>query len=250
MSVMHFFGLGRIVSSALALWFTALVAAVTYGLFHRWGASQWGDLGTWIAGIGTTAAVIVALWQTKLARDTATAATAAAQAEIERVNERLARELRAADDRLARELDASRRLEQLRTLPPIWDQIGDLAFPFLAYLDAVGEAHLLVTQQDVDRFMEVMNPWMEAIQRLELVFTPALMLISEPNTQDAVTQLYKRTRRLQVLSQEACGTAMRDKQQPDLQPLRDLMKEINTSRKTMTNIVREHLTEAAPLQSD
>ncbi|WP_157108020.1 hypothetical protein [Nocardia amikacinitolerans] len=42
-----------------------------------------------------------------------------AAAEVNRVNERLTKELEAAGDRLARELDAARRMEQVRSIPPI-----------------------------------------------------------------------------------------------------------------------------------
>ncbi|MGW4339030.1 hypothetical protein ACWEK5_40455 [Rhodococcus koreensis] len=64
----------------------------------RFSTDQWSAAGGWVGGLATFAAVVVALWQTKLARDDAAGAKNEA-------DERLRKELENADERHTAELD-------------------------------------------------------------------------------------------------------------------------------------------------
>jgi hypothetical protein len=243
------FGLSRGSSAVIYLLAAVYVGVSVYGFREHWGADQWGDLATWIAGVSTTGAVVVALWQAKLARDDARQVRLEAQEEIARVNQRFERELQAADERLARELDASRRMEQLRTIPPIWESIGGLGVPYVDFKEALEDGvHMPNTDEAVGAFMAKTKVWIAALTRLELVFTPAMMLVSEPNTQAAVTQLYEQTRKLLQLSEDAAEDCLRYRQRTDFTTMNELLKEINLSRRSMTGIVRQHLTQVPPLE--
>ncbi|WP_433566837.1 YncE family protein [Nocardia sp. CA-151230] len=78
-SRMRLFGLNRWFGTAILLLPFVYIGFTAFRMRSRWGADQWGDFATWIAGIATSAAVLVALWQTHLARrDAAQARTEAA----------------------------------------------------------------------------------------------------------------------------------------------------------------------------
>lgn len=64
----------------------------------RFSVDQWAAAGGWVGGLGAFAAVFVALWQIKRARDDA------AEAKIE-ADERLTRELEAAQQRTVKEIE-------------------------------------------------------------------------------------------------------------------------------------------------
>ncbi|CAH0190181.1 hypothetical protein SRABI91_01653 [Rhodococcoides fascians] len=242
-------------SSALILTVFAgfLIASLSVFLVVKhyepsWAAEQWGPVAAWFSGIATFVAVGTALHQTKLARDDAAEAKVNAAEQLARDEARHAADLIAADRRLTHELDSTRRFEQLRTIPPIWDSIGNLTSKWIIYREAIKDApYLEHTQESVDEWMKKVTPWTDAIRDLELVFTTPMMMVSEPHTQAAITELYEKIRLLQQKSFDLIGQALK-KQEVELTEITALTKEINTSRKPMTSIVRQYLTDAPPLK--
>lgn len=142
--------------------FVAVVVAILVGHYlyaiatgKRFTADQWSAAGGWVSGLGTLAAVVVALWQIKRARDDAADAkteadarltreleaaeqrtldeiekvNASAKAEIDAAEERHRAQLAKSDELLANELDAQRRHHQVESLGPIWNAIAALEVP-------------------------------------------------------------------------------------------------------------------------
>lgn len=249
---MHVLGLNRFLSAVVVLTPLVYVGFAIYGVWKGWGAAQWGDLATWMAGIGTTGAVLVALWQTKHARDAAAQARSDAASEVARVTAQLNRELAAADDRLARELDAARRMEQVRTIPPIWTAVTAVSVTFIMnFKGGMEEGPTANTNEAVDAWQaNHITPFLTAVTELELSFTPAVMLISEPHTQELVTKLYKKTLGVRELALPMAAQRLTQATAPDTTPLADHLQEMREMRKQITNVVREHLTEVPPLDPD
>ncbi|MGW0252520.1 hypothetical protein ACWDYH_38435 [Nocardia goodfellowii] len=244
--------LSRVIGLVVVLALGVYIGFAVVGVRQHWGADQWGDLATWIAGVATSGAVLVALWQTRLARRDAEQARIDAAAEVARVNAQFTKELEAADARLARELDASRRMEQLRTISPIWVGLTAVHNAYVLHLkDGLRNGPV----QNTDEAVAAWNanhalPYLTAMAELELAFSPALMLISEAQTQRAITDLYKMTRNLPPLVSAAMRTRLLEGREPDRAPIEELLKELLRQRKPITNLVREHLTEVPPLDAD
>ncbi|MEV4209645.1 hypothetical protein [Nocardia salmonicida] len=249
---MHVLGLNRFLSSVVVLTPLAYIGFGVYGVRKGWGADQWGDLATWMAGIATTGAVLVALWQTKLAREVAEQARADAEREVARVNAQRIEELAAADDRLARELDAARRMEQVRTIPPIWPAVTAVSTAFvMSFKEGITRGPTEHTEEALAIWQaEYMEPFLAAVTDLELSFTPAVMLISEPHTQRLVTELYKKSREVNAIVAPMPRQRLQHGTVPDLAPLTSLLQEMREMRKSITNAVREHLIEVPPLDPD
>ncbi|ORL76420.1 hypothetical protein A5N71_16410 [Prescottella equi] len=85
-----------------------LAFVLVFGLGSHWGSGQWGDVATWISGCSTFAAVLVALWQTVIAREAAAKSAREAAAAKEQAVLDSAAANREADDRLEREIAAYR----------------------------------------------------------------------------------------------------------------------------------------------
>ncbi|MFD5179763.1 hypothetical protein ACFWM1_28425 [Nocardia sp. NPDC058379] len=242
-------GLNRWLGSVVILLPFIYAGFAAYGLWRRWGADQWGDLATWMAGIATTGAVLVALWQTNLARKQAEQARADAAAAVADVNARLATELAAADARLARELDAARRMEQVKTIPPIWEEVMAVSNAYVYHLkEGLRTGPAANTDEACDHWRaQHATPMSDALARLELAFSSAVMLISEPHTQQLVVDLYTKCRQVQVLALELQRVRLLERRAPDPAPLEALLQEIREQRKPITRVVREHLTQVPPL---
>ncbi|MGR6521649.1 hypothetical protein ACU5JM_08440 [Rhodococcus erythropolis] len=74
------------VRAALALVLTLIFIGVVIVLVYwqeAWGPNQWGNVGTWVAGGATVAAVVVAVWQTRNANEQARAAEKRSDKDIE-----------------------------------------------------------------------------------------------------------------------------------------------------------------------
>lgn len=225
-----------------------LLAVAALGVVNRWGSSAWGAYGTWFTGFATFAAVMVALAQTSVARREADEARRAAAADLERAEAQFKNELRAADERLARELDATRRMEQLKTIPPIWDVVGELSYLYPRLVEALNEAPGLPRDQEsADALMQVVEPWMDCSRKVEMEFSSAMMMVSEPHVLAAISELYEDTRTLHGLVVSAANDAMGAQVNPDWTELNTRMDSIRSRRKTMTALVREHLTKVGPL---
>ncbi|MDH6681050.1 hypothetical protein M2284_005293 [Rhodococcus sp. LBL1] len=214
----------------------------------NWGPGQWGDAATWVAGIATSLAVIVAVWQTNNANKQARAAEKRAKEDARVMAERHRKEMEAADKRLAHELDATRRIEQIRTIPPIWDAISELAMPYVDFKEVMPKAHQIAPiKEAAEAFKEQVMPWINGLRDVEMTFTPAVMTVSEPHTQKAITDLYEKVRKLHDLTSTELEVTMKRKRAYDGEEISALFKEISQSRKTMTNTVREHLMQVPPL---
>lgn len=74
-----------IVSISVGILSGVIVGGLIVSISNKvdWGADQLGNLGTWIAGIGTLAAVVVAVWQTNNANRHAAASASKAQDSID-----------------------------------------------------------------------------------------------------------------------------------------------------------------------
>jgi hypothetical protein len=240
----------------------------------RFSVDQWAAAGGWVGGLGAFAAVFVALWQIKRARDDA------AEAKIE-ADERLTRELEAAqqrtvkeieqaharaaaqmaaaevrhteqlmksDELLANELDAQRRAEQIRCIPPIWEEIANLAFPFQSFLELLQDVPSMPrTNEAAEEFWHKAEIWLRGLMSIEMGFSTAHLIVSEPHTQAALKTLYVDTRRFHELSATASQQAAIQRSVPDLSGLHECYSTIINQRKTMTEIVREHLAQVPPL---
>ncbi|WEX02772.1 hypothetical protein [Rhodococcus sp. RCBS9] len=261
--------IGVLLVSLLAYYLFALATGTTFN------ETQWAAAGAWFGGIMTFGAVSVALWQTNLAR----ADTAAAKVEAD---ERLTRELNAADVRLlkeldrarevaseqmasaearhtaqlvksdellARELDAQRRAEQVRCIPPLWEEILALALPIQEFQELVTTVPSLPrTVATAEKFMLGVKPWMQSLASIEMGFNTPHLIVSEPHTLAALKVLYEDVRRLHQLSDDAITTAIREHVAPDMSELDRCYLKIIGQRNTMTETIREHLTQAPPLK--
>ncbi|CAM2778328.1 hypothetical protein RHDE110596_00625 [Prescottella defluvii] len=198
-----------------------------------WTGSEWAAAGAWFGGLMTFGAVSAALLQTWLGRRDAKEAA-----------ER-------ADARLFHELDSKRRDEMLKAIPPIWAAIADLNQPYIRAREAIYEVANAPsrTVELAERLYAEYMPWLDALKNLEMVFTPALMMVTEPNTQQAITDLYEDTRELLDKSFDALGDVVQHHESPNMHEVETLMRKINMQRKSMTQVVRMHLTEAQPLVS-
>ncbi|MDI9934718.1 hypothetical protein QM806_04515 [Rhodococcus sp. IEGM 1351] len=241
----------------------------------RFTVDQWSAAGGWVGGLGAFAAVAVALWQIKRARDDAeeskTEADERLTRELEAADQRLVKELERvhavsaeqmaaaearhtaqlmkSDELLANELDAQRRAEQIRCIPPIWQQIADLAFPFQDFQYLLTDLPSMPrTNEAAEEFMAKAEPWMRSLMDLEMGFSTAHFIVSEPHTQAALKTLYLDTRKLHELSATAAATAVQRHAVPDMTELKECYKTIINQRKTMTEIVREHLAQVPPLR--
>lgn len=241
-------GLSRTVLISVGLMVAGLLAVAGLGAGSGWGSSSWSAYGTWFTGLATFAAVVVALNQTNSARREADQARLSAVHALERAEARFKDELTAADERLARELDATRRMEQVKTLPPIWDVVGELNLLYPNLVEALNEAPRMPRDQDsADLLMQRIEPWTDCLRRLEMTFSAAMMIVSEPHVQDALSELYADTRSLNDLLLVVTNDAAGSQVNPDWTELDARMASILSSRKTMTALVREHLAGAVPL---
>ncbi|MCS4257996.1 hypothetical protein M2405_006323 [Rhodococcus erythropolis] len=201
----------------------------------NWGGDQWGPVAAWLAGIATIGAVVLAFNQSKQARQDA----------------------KEANSRLDRELDASRRMEQIKAIPPIWESLRLLAEPTLNLITAMNvvNSHIEtrirleedVTQSDLAPLNGVKLKWMTTFTQVEASFSPALMLIEEKETSKVIATLYYETCQLQEMALEMIKGFPKSVQ---CNP-KDLSKQltvINSMRTTLVATVREHLTKVAPLK--
>lgn len=103
---------------------SAVVTAVILIIIHwssAWGPSQWGDVATWLAGIATSAAVAVAVWQTDNANKQARAAEKRAELDVKAAERRSETQLRQSERQhqeqltYARQQAEQQRVELLET---------------------------------------------------------------------------------------------------------------------------------------
>lgn len=241
------------------------------GTIDGWGVAQWGPVAAWVSSFLTVFAIAVALYQAVMARRDADIAraeaaqqVAQARADAEDERERAAEErsiaearhaqqLAQADELLSRELDARRRSEQIATIPPIWAAIGKIIMPFNQYIDLLlHDIEDLYHSEDKEaaagKVGSVINPLLELLADLELVFMPAQMTVSEPTVFEALNDLYEDTRRFQDQIYAAINEAMAKGRSPDLTELQETHVRIGRQRKVITRLVREHLAQVPPLE--
>lgn len=227
-------GVGLIVVSGVSGFIVSRITRASWNM-DSWGGDQWGPVAAWLAGIATIGAVVLAFNQSKQARQDAEEANA----------------------RLDRELDASRRMEQIKTIPPIWESLRLLAEPTLNLITAMNvvNSHIErkirleedVNQSDLAPLNGVKLKWMTTFTQVEASFSPALMLIEEKETSKVIATLYDETCQLQDMALEMFKGFPKSVQ---CNPT-DLSKQlnvINSMRTTVVATVREHLTKVAPLK--
>ena len=203
--------------TGVVLLFLGLIAG--HGLNVGWGASQWGPLSAWVSGILTAGAVTVALVQTVANR---------------------------------RDTEANKRAEQAKSIPPIWVAVAELDEAYQDYKDAMltGERALKTTDEShrgaaAEQMELAYRKWRDHARKVEMAFEPALITITEPRTQQAVTNSYA------LFSEfvHGCFIAKKNIQyrQPENFKIPEhQLRRLRTSRREVILIARLHLIQAAP----
>ncbi|MCS4257997.1 hypothetical protein SAMN02799641_05878 [Rhodococcus erythropolis] len=179
------------------IWIAALFLGMLLGwsFSDGWGATQWGPLASWFAGVATFAAVAIALWQTQLSRRDARQAKLDAARRLRQEQTRHAIELRGANERLDRELNAQRRHQQLISIPPIWDAISEIAHPTQKTISQLKRA-TSGSPTAISRANDHYREWLPLSIRATTSFTTAFLIVDEPRI---IEQLVDTERILQLL---------------------------------------------------
>lgn len=201
-----------------------------------WKSGEWAAAGAWIGGIGATTAVIVALWQTKLARSDAAEA----------------------NSRLDHQLQTASRLEQIKTIPPIWDAIRTLSTPTTNLIIAFSKMNERIndrdaaeedlTRADFEIVHNTANIWKETFTAVESSFSPALMIIEEEKTRIIIATLYQRVIKLHMIAITALK-GFPEWERCDPKEIQREYERVNAMRTPVVNTVRKHLMEIPPLTS-
>ena len=139
-----------------------------------WGSDQWGAAGGWVGGIATFLAVVVALWQTNLARKHSDDARDDA------------REL------LATELDAQRRDVQANAVMQIMTNLTDFLVQTGEVVDALERAAgANSTEEDKSRLADTFRAWSALSNVANNAFMPANLLVSELETRTCASNTQK-----------------------------------------------------------
>lgn len=243
-------------------YWTAGVTALLSGLLigwasaDGWGVNQWGPIASWFSGLATFFAVGVALYQTKLARDDANQAKLDAADRLQDEKKRHEDELSAANERLENELDAQRRFEQIKTITPIWDTFQQMAIPTNQLIEAVHDLNAKVrkresrsedmTHDDFKDLEKQFNVFIQVLLKSEIAFSPALMIVDQPDVSILIAAMYRDVRDFQEMAGEVLSLAV-TKKRPSPQILIDQNRKISKHRDPMVKAVREHLAKATPL---
>lgn len=206
----------------------ALVPGVVIVLIYysqAWGPNQWGNVGTWLAGIATSLAVIVAVWQTNNANKQARAAETRAEAEAaltaQRHIEAMAvaeaqheRELAEAKERLDRQIKAEWYREQARAVAALWETVGRASEPIARLADAIDRHRTAFHKLDhtdeqftasekavTDAYVE----WKFRIFEVRTAMTVVSMLVDNPTIIDYLTSL-----EIRVAEHHSCGMTFKN----------------------------------------
>ncbi|HZU46706.1 MAG TPA: hypothetical protein VFA16_05530 [Mycobacterium sp.] len=223
-----------------------LILAVGFGVGAQWGASQFGPLSEWVAGIATTAAVVVALRQAIIAQRQAGIAQQQAKDSRDET-------IRLQFERLV-DHEISRRRECIDALSDLWGAIvsaGPTYMVFIQEMDNIDGTRDFFQQytpsglQDsktyaeelVERIQDFFAQWLIATQpplfraRLILRGTPLQSAVKDINTG------------LKTMSEEGLPSLTRPIAQnraPDTETIRTLWKDLNLLRDGHMRLAEEH----------
>ncbi|OCC19438.1 hypothetical protein AS590_25935 [Prescottella equi] len=213
-------GLGAIVAIITG----SIVVLIYYS--PAWGPNQWGNVGTWVAGIATSLAVIVAVWQTNNANRQARAAEQRAREEIKN-----------AERKQSAEIEAQRRTEQIQIVANIWAAVGEVH----RHVHNVDESFFDIlkdrgTSEDRDRAYE---PYSAALTHMDTTFTISYMLVHDSE----IEGLIRETEAAHKLLVKAMQKAYRENDKMvwhDQDDLLARMAAVNEFREPMTNAARDY----------
>lgn len=198
------------------------LAIITGNYDSGWGAAQWGPVASWVSGLLTALAVSVALWQGLGNR---------------------------------KEAEANRRAEQAKMIPPIWIAVAELDSRYDQLVEAMragqqgisGNSHIRNVKAAIATLTESYNSWNQFTRTVDSVFEPALLAITEPHTQKAITVTYARFSKFlnQCHTEYSCIKNMTD---IDFDESARQLKQLRSSRTQVFEIVRRHLLQAPPLE--
>lgn len=140
----------------------------------NWGPSQWGDVATWVAGIATSAAVSVSLWQAytakqKAIRDEIAAAERLAEEQKRHAQDSAAMEarhqaeLQRADNRLLAQLNEQRRVEQIEAVRSLCDSMSNIFNSTWEEMARVNSLTQTIGAQDAERSRRERQAWIRTI---------------------------------------------------------------------------------------
>lgn len=185
---------------------------------NSWGAEHWGPVASWFAGVATVAAVVVALRQANIAAKQAKDAAEQAQIDSALADERHQADLEAADDRLSNELDAKRRHDQVMSISPIWNELVPMGDQLRSLIteaqifeferDRILASGQAVTSDDLSGVSRAVEGWKNATSNMDLVFSNAMMLVTQPETTELISRFYVEFRLLQKDAMNFAGSAI------------------------------------------
>lgn len=224
----------------------ALAVGVVIVLIYyspAWGPNQWGNVGTWLAGIATSLAVIVAVWQTNNANKQARSAEMRAHEEAREMADRHRAEIVAADQRLIDQLNAQRSIEQIAAISRIWGVLAEVQ----RHVWLVDEAmHSIEKDDESEELLKVAyDPYDAAKSQVKAAFTTAYMLVHDTE----VIALLERTEVAQEALEKAVQKAYRDhdnKRYHDQGSLISAMHAVNDLRDETIKLVKLRI---SPLRS-
>ncbi|MGW0022258.1 hypothetical protein ACWDUD_28425 [Rhodococcus sp. NPDC003382] len=201
-------------------WWTVYVLAavvpfvLAFGFWSRWGAAQWGAAATWLSGMSTLAAVVVALRQTAVARRSAEAAKVDAAAAKVDADARVEREISAYRERVEAQLSKSDELHERRAhAEHLAAQRSELVILW-PHLDAMqlAASHLPL---GAGYTRDVHREWSDQRVAAKLAVHRALLFVSDDEVRVAIHDLFQAIEMVAdhakstagVLTEEAAETA-------------------------------------------
>ncbi|MBY4111110.1 hypothetical protein HQO82_19300 [Rhodococcus fascians] len=227
---------------AIAIWLTS----------NLLGPVEWGPVAAWVGSAATFVAVVVALYQTKVAQATAEQARKDRDGQSAKDEARHALELESANKRLTHELTANRRLEQLKTIPPIWEALPSLTLPtnaIVGFMKSHNEDKSVRSRAGVPQseatlidYERLNSNWMVDYENVSSIFTPAEILIDDEYLARVVATCHHRLQTLKDHLVESMKSFSRD-ELLDHDRVRELMKLINETKTPMLGVARRRLSD-------
>ncbi|ELB87125.1 hypothetical protein Rwratislav_41365 [Rhodococcus wratislaviensis IFP 2016] len=183
----------------------------------------------------------MSLWQALEARKKSAQDSLAAEERSRVEAERHAEQLNAANARLENELNAQRQYQQLQSIPPIWDAIGDLTVPTNNLLQTLQRARV---DEDTKSIAKAeLLAWRPIAFKAAISFSSAFLLINEENTmasirktQSALEMLVKAVERLH--SDISAGEPVTAR---SIGEASKLQNELVANRKEMIETAKQHI---------
>ncbi|MBM7242326.1 hypothetical protein HQO12_11465 [Rhodococcus fascians] len=247
--------------------------ANTVILWPNYSSAQLASAGSWIGGIGSIAAVSVAVIsifrareETKRARNDARKAAKKAKEDRKAVEKRHTQQLKNANESVSRQLDAQLRSEQLTSLSGLWLEVDSIRPEFDAFWEEIAKSELVWidrgnnTEDPSDPMYEdhkeIANTTglrlRDAIVRTNVAFEPALLQVVEPHTQRMITAFYEDFRAVLDNLLGIIAKARKDGTTPTYVGFTqsdELLRDLQKHREPFINVTRRYLTDAEPLTS-